>query len=183
MDSSTCVTVSCSSNCSSNGWVIASSAFFFVPGVIAFLRQSILVSIIFLMTALFSTLYHTSNEQDYGDMDVMWASMAILVALLMLAINAMHYAPWNWRVVLPLAFGVTGIVLYVVGGQYTNSGGEPSNYDLYHSLWHLFIGLAGIVLAWTPVDLTEVQYSYPDLYKKIYHNYRTIPLNDKTLFK
>lgn len=168
-----------SKDVSANPWVVASSAFFFVPGLIAFLRQSIIVAIIFLMTALFSTLYHTSCEQDYGDMDVMWASMAILVALLMVAINAMHYAPWNWRVLLPVAFGVTGVVLYVVGGQNTNSGGEPSNYDLYHSLWHLFIGLAGIVLAWTPVDLTEVQYSYPDLYRKIYYNYHAYPVNDK----
>lgn len=163
--------------------MIASSAFFFVPGLVAFLRQSILVAIVFLMSALFSTLYHTSNEQDYGDMDVMWANMAIFVALIMLAINAMHYAPWNWRVVLPLAFGVTGIVLYIVGGQNTHSGGEAVNYDLYHSLWHLFVGLAGLALAWTPVDFTEAQYSYPDLYRKIYHNYHNTPLNDKTLFR
>ena len=177
------VTTSVTSSSSGNAWVIASSAFFFVPGLVAFLRQSILVAIVFLMSALFSTLYHTSNEQDYGDMDVMWANMAIFVALIMLAINAMHYAPWNWRVVLPLAFGVTGIVLYIVGGQNTHSGGEAVNYDLYHSLWHLFVGLAGLALAWTPVDFTEAQYSYPDLYRKIYHNYHNTPLNDKTLFR
>lgn len=174
--------VSPTDSSTANAWVVASSAFFFVPGLVAFLRQSILVAIVFLMSALFSTLYHTSNEQDYGDMDVMWASMAIFIALLMLAINAMHYAPWNWRVILPLAFGVAGIVLYVVGGQKTTSG-EAVNYDLYHSLWHLFVGLAGLVLAWTPVDFTEVQYSYPDLYRKIYHHYRHTPLNDQTVFR
>lgn len=167
----------------SNPWVVASSAFFFVPAVIAFLRQSLLVAIVYIMSALFSTLYHTSNELDYGDMDVMWASMAILVSLVMLAIIAMHYAPWNWRVVLPVAFGVTAVVLYAVGGQNMDSTSKDSNYDLYHSLWHLFVGLAGIVLAWTPVDLTEVQYSYPELYVKIHTNYTKIPLNNKTLFR
>lgn len=170
------------SSSSANPWVVASSAFFFVPGLIAFLRQSIIVAIVFLMSALFSTLYHTSNEKDYSDMDVMWANMAILVALLMLAINAMHYAPWNWRVIWPLAFGVTGMVLYIVGGQNTTSGGESDHYDLYHSLWHLFVGLAGIILAWTPVDFSEMQYSYPDLYRKIYHNYRNTSFNDRSLF-
>ena len=101
----------------------------------------------------------------------------------MLAIDAIHYAPWNWRVLLPLAFGITGVVLYIVGGQNTNSKGEAVNYDLYHSLWHLFVGLAGLVLAWTPVDLTEVQYSYPDLYRKIYHHVKHVPINDHSLFR
>jgi hypothetical protein len=167
---------------SENPWVIASSALFFIPGIVAFLRQSIIVAIVFLMSALFSTLYHTSGQIDYGDSDVMWASMGILIALLMLAINAMHYPVWNWRVFVPVVSGITAVVLYVVGGQNTNSGGEGSHYDLYHSLWHVFITIGALALTLTPVDLTEIQYSYPNLYARIYDNYRHMPVNNKTIF-
>jgi len=90
----------------------------------------------------------------------------------MLAVISIHYAPWNWRVLLPSVFGIAGMSLYFVGGQNAPPGEkEDPNYDLYHSLWHLFMSIAGGVVAWTPVDFTEAQQSYGQVYVNLYRNY------------
>jgi predicted membrane channel-forming protein YqfA (hemolysin III family) len=148
-----------------NAYVVASSAFFFVPALLSLFRQCIFVSVVLINAALFSTLYHVSNEKNYEDLDVFWASLAVFVALLLLAVLALDYAPWNWRIVMPLLFGVTAFVLYFTDGQCQGDPCVPTQkYDLYHSLWHLFIGIAGIFLVWTPVDLSRaVRTTYADL--------------------
>jgi len=166
-------------------WVIASSAFFFVPTLLAFFRQSLLVTIIYFNAALFSTLYHVHDEKQYADLDVMWASLAVLISLVMLAVVALHYAPWNWRVFLPFAFGIAGFIVYFVGGQASDTcvAEGDDDYDLFHSLWHLFVGLAGLFIVWTPVDLSEASVSYGELYMKIIKNYCTNTVSEKSLLK
>lgn len=166
-------------------WVIASSALFFIPAVLAFFTQSLIVTIIFTMSATFSTLYHVKSEKQYAELDVVWASLAVAVALVMLAIQSLHHAPWNWRVSLPVIFGVAGFVLYFVGGQASDTCDieKSPEYDLFHSLWHLFIAMAGTVLVLTPVDLSESQLSYLKLAKKISRNYNRIKFNEKSLLK
>lgn len=147
-----------------DGFVIASSALFFVPALISAFRQQLIVTITFTGAALFSTLYHSYNEQEFTELDVIWASLAILVALLMLAVLVRHYRPWHWRVSLPLALGLTALILYFVEGRNSTSNSvDPSHYNLYHSLWHLFVALSALVLVWTPVDLRETFCSYASL--------------------
>lgn len=165
-------------------WVIASSALFFIPAVLAFFTQSLIVTIIFVNSATFSTLYHVKNEKQYADLDVVWASLAVAVALVMLAILSLHHAPWNWRVLLPVVFGVAGFVLYFSGGQASDTCDieNDGDYDVFHSLWHLFVAMAGTTLVLTPVDLSESQLSYLDLAKKISKNYNKTKFNEKTLW-
>jgi predicted membrane channel-forming protein YqfA (hemolysin III family) len=166
-------------------WVVASSAFFFLPALISFFRQNVVVTIIFFNAALFSTLYHVHDQDQYAELDVLWASLAVLTALTLLAVIAQHYAPWNWRVILPFLLGLTAFVLYFVGGQIseTEEAEKRDDYELYHSLWHLFVGLAGLVLAWTPVNLAEANLSYKDLYSKIVKGYSTTEVTERTLLQ
>ncbi len=168
---------------SSHAWVIASSSLFFIPAIMSFFRQSLLVTIVFLCSALFSTLYHSSNEKSYADMDVLWANLAIFTALVLLALIAVRYPIWNWRVLLPVVFGLIGLVLYFVEGQADPNHPVDVHYDLYHSLWHLFICLAGVVLVWTPVDLSEANASYAEIYIKILKNNADYSLNTHSLLK
>ena len=166
-------------------WVVASSAFFFLPAFISFFRQSAIITIIFFNAALFSTLYHIHNEDQYAELDVLWASLAVLAALTLMTVIAQHYAPWNWRILLPFILGFTGFILYFVGGQNssTEEAEKSDDYDLYHSLWHVFVGLAGLVIVWTPVDLSEAKVSYGELYLKIIKKYCPTKVTEKTLLQ
>jgi len=169
---------------SGNPWVIASSAFFFIPAILALFRQSLVVAIIYFNAAIFSTLYHVSDQKQYAELDVIWASLAILISLVMLAVISLYYAPWNWRVFLPFMFGISGLIVYFVGGQCSDTcQTNDHHYVLYHSLWHLFIGLAGLAVVWTPVKLQEAQFSYGELYLKIYANYNNNRLNEKSFLR
>lgn len=157
-------------------WVIASSAFLFIPALIALLRQSIVVAIVLFNAAMFSTLYHVNDQQAYAEMDVVWASLTVLISLTMLALLAARYPPWNWRIILPFLLGVAGIIVYFVGGQYHDSAemeadNENNHYDLWHSLWHFLVGTAVLLIVWTPVDLSEASMSYAELSRKIQRNF------------
>ena len=163
-----------------NPWVVASSAFFFAPAVVSLFRQHLIVTIIYTNAALFSTLYHVHNEQEYADLDVVWASLAVAVSMLLLAVLALHYAPWNWRVFLPFALGLAGMIVYFVAGQaFDAEEARTEHYEIYHSLWHLFVGLAGLILVWTPVDLREANLSYGELYLKISKRMGIYPVGKK----
>ena len=146
-----------------------------------------LVFIVLLLSATFSTLYHVNYEQEYSDLDVIWASLAIVVALIMLAVFAMKYAPWNWRVMLPLVFGLTGLIIYFVGGHASGNCAaviEDANYDLYHSLWHLFVGLAALVLVWTPANLMDAAgHSYGEIYQKIVENFYSNSVDQNSVLR
>ena len=156
---------------SGQGWVIASSALFFVPAAISVFRQSLLITLIFAATALFSTLYHASNETKYEEIDVFFACLSIILSLVMLALIAIHYAPWSWRVLLPVIFGAVGMIVYFLEGQASPDHSDlGDHYELYHSLWHLFIAIAGTILVWTPVNLGETSLSYSELYLKMKKN-------------
>lgn len=165
-----------------NAWVVASSSLFFVPAFLAFFRQNIVVAIIFFNAALFSTLYHLNDETEYEDLDVLWASLAVLISLVLLAVLARHYPPWHLRILVPFFLGVAGFIVYFVGGQMSSDPAvtEDDHYDLYHSLWHLFIGLAGAAVAWTPVNLAEANFTYGELYLDIARKYSHSPVNLKT---
>lgn len=154
-------------------WVVASSALFFVPALLAFLRQSVVVAIVYINAALFSTLYHANAEQKYEELDVFWANVAVLLSLVMLAVISIRYAPWNWRVLLPSLFGITGMALYFVGGQDETPSvtQHDPHYEVYHSLWHLFMSMAATVLVWTPVNFAEAHQSYGEVYLNLYKNY------------
>jgi uncharacterized membrane protein YfcA len=167
-----------------NGFVIASSAFLFIPTFISFFRQSLIVTIILLNSAIFSTLYHLSDEKDYETFDLIWASLAILIGLLLLAALARKYPPWNWRIFMPFALSTAAFVIYFVeGSASTTEDTDSSHYDLWHSLWHLLIGLAGLFLVWTPVNLADANISYADLYVNLYKNSTHSKLDKFTLLE
>lgn len=167
-----------------NGFVVASSAFLFVPTLVSFFRQSLIVTIVFFNAALFSTLYHTADEQEYEQLDLIWASLAVFTALVLLAAIARNFPPWNWRVILPVFLGLTAFIIYFSAGHSNDlSDTNSDQYTLWHSLWHLLVGLAGLFLVWTPVNLNDANVSYGELYQDIVRKYCTTSFNKKTVLK
>ncbi len=146
-------------------WVVVSSSLFFIPGTIALFRQNIIVALVLLTSALFSMLYHVNNELAYSELDVIWASLAVLVSFILLAVLLTQYPPWNWRVLLPLAFGFAGLIVYFLEGQSTATITDE-HYEIYHSVWHLCIALAGISLVYTPVSLTDANFTFYEMVVK-----------------
>jgi len=126
------------------------------------------VTLIYFFSALFSTLYHASDEKNYADEDVTWATFAILISLILLAILTVHYPIWNWRILIPIIFGVAGIVIYVSHGQLSQTPCDQADteYVIYHDIWHLLMAIAASALVWSPVDLSEANLSYIEMYKK-----------------
>lgn len=169
-----------------NAYVVGSSALFFVPTLLSFFRQSIVVTIVLFNAALFSTLYHFSDETEYENLDIIWASITVLMALLLMAILARRFPPWNWRVFLPFSFGLAAFIVYFTQGQARATEGsdeldtDSNTYILWHSLWHVLIGLAGTFLVWTPVNLADANISYAQLYKDIHRNYVKNTMNVET---
>jgi len=155
-------------------WVIASSALFFIPTIISFFRQSVVVTLIYFFSALFSTLYHASDEGSYSEEDVMWAVLAIFISLVMLAILTLHYPIWNWRIIIPIIFGIAGIVIYVTQGQLSETPCDKAdeNYAIYHSIWHVLMCVSATSLVWSPIDLSEANMSYAQMYVEIRRNNR-----------
>lgn len=148
-------------------WVVASSSLFFVPAFIALGRQNVVVAIVLMASSLFSLLYHINDERAYEELDVIWASLAVLIALLLLCVLLTRYVPWHPRVALPLAFGLAGLLVYFLEGQSTGTGGTDSNhYELYHSLWHFFVALSATALVWTPVQMSELNFTFYDMLGK-----------------
>jgi NADH:ubiquinone oxidoreductase subunit 5 (subunit L)/multisubunit Na+/H+ antiporter MnhA subunit len=159
--------------------LIVSSALFFIPTALSFFRQSIVVTLIYFFSALFSTLYHANNEQSFSDEDVTWATFAILISLILLAVLTVHYPIWNWRIIVPILFGVAGIVIYVTEGQLSEAPCDHADdtYTTWHNIWHLLMAIAATVLVWTPVDLSEANMTYIEMYKKSARNNQKTPLN------
>lgn len=145
-----------------------SSGLFFVPTIIAFFRQSFLITIIFFNAALFSTLYHASNEENYEELDVMWANLAVLCSLIILVIVSKRYSPWNWRVLVPTIFGLGAFGLYFGYGRApeTTNTELDNEYNLFHSLWHVLISISGMFVAWQTCDLSEINSTFASMYGK-----------------
>lgn len=158
-------------HCDSHTWVIASSGLFFIPAVVALFRQSLLISIILLSSALFSTLYHASTETSYAELDVFFASLALIIAVIMLLIVASRYGVLSWRFFCPFSLGLAGLIVYFVEGQFDPVRPQAScHYDLFHSLWHLLLSIAAFILVMTPVDVSLVKLNLVELFSKSQRN-------------
>lgn len=148
-----------------NPWVIASSTTFFVPALVASCYQSILVAIVFFNAALFSTMYHAYGENRYESLDIIWASLALLLALMLIAVLVKRFGVWSWQVLLPMLMGSTAIVLYLTEGNITGNM-RPSEYETFHSLWHVLSSIAVTLLAMHPVRLSELDVTYPEVFRR-----------------
>lgn len=148
----------------SHNWVVASAALFFVPATISVFTQNLLVSIIYFGSALFSTLYHAYDETQFVEEDLLFAILAIVISLVVLAVIARHFSWYSWRILVPLLSGVTGVGIYFCQGQLSLP--EPISYEIYHSIWHLLMALSATFLVFTRVDLSEARFSYAELFTR-----------------
>jgi len=162
----------------SSPWIIGTSCTLFLPALITFFKQSIIVFIIVFNAALYSTLYHITDEDDrYETYDVVFALLGVTIGLVVLALLSRKYKFYNWRVLIPVVFSIIASVIYFYHGTCHRSQDKideksctesNANYELYHSLWHLLMAGAGTALFWTPVDLKDsLDLTYRDVVFKI----------------
>ena len=153
---------------SGNKYTVASAAFLFVPTLISVYTQAMPVTLTFAFSTVFSTMYHASDEDDYETLDVIWANIAMFLALIMIGLIAIRYGIFHWRVLVPFILGAAAIFIYFFNG-YADDDENPNDlpdYDLYHSLWHVFLGLAAISIVITPVDIRDASGSYWEMIRK-----------------
>jgi hypothetical protein len=152
-----------------NPFVIASSAAFFIPSAISLKTQNLLVSIILIGTSVSSTLYHINDEEDFSDLDQIFAVLTLVISVVLLSIILIRHGYKSWRFYIPAVFAFVAIAIYSSKGMLKEGqeSDDASHYDLWHSLWHLFIFLSGLSLVITPVELEDVKYLSIHRYKDL----------------
>jgi hypothetical protein len=125
-----------------DGFVVGSAASLFLPAVISLYTQPFFVSLVLLLAALFSTLYHESDETTYATADEITALIAFLLVFVMLTLLAVKYGIFSRRVVIPFVFGAVAVGFYLFGNDQEGDGLTTRAEDINHSIWHIGTTLA-----------------------------------------
>jgi hypothetical protein len=127
------------------------NTFFFIPPFILTLKGYHIFSIILFLAALFSTLYHESNQTRFVELDMVFASLSIFIILyLYLFICLKIYHPLSHQILLPLIFGILSLVVYFIKGDHHYD--DLEYYSFYHSCWHMLAFISSLlVVLYTPM--------------------------------
>lgn len=131
-----------------------SSGLMFIPALISLHTQPIIISIILLMASIFSTLYHLSDECNHATSDEIWASLTLMILLVMTLRLAAELGFFNWRVISIFALGITAIVAYMTHGSRHDTSQTSHKYELWHSLWHTFAAVAATLIVMKKSSIT-----------------------------
>ncbi len=123
-----------------------SSALMFIPAIISLKTQPIIFSVVLFMAAIFSTLYHLSDEANHATSDEIWASLTLMLILVMSLRLAAELGFFHWRVVSIFAFGITAIVAYMTHGCRNDTTVTSHEYEMWHSIWHTFAAAAATLV-------------------------------------
>lgn len=150
--------------------VTLSGASLFLAAGVSFFYQPAFVTIILFMSAYFSTLYHESDEQMYITEDLIFAFMGFVLVFTMIIILAVKHGIFNYRVLIPLVFGIIAISFFLGGGSDFDETDNitPENYETYHSLWHIFTSLAAISVVVQDVDWSLVTKKFTDVRRGVF---------------
>ena len=117
-----------------NGLVVATNIAFFVPAYLATERSLWLATTIYVLLAVFSSIYHATDNPRWRPFDLLfaygamgWNAWACLHSLL-------HNGHSEWA--------VQGILL-AAAALWTYFRARFSQYALWHSIWHCLSGAAG----------------------------------------
>ena len=155
--------------------VVSSSALFFIPTIISAFTQHLMIFVILFMTSLFSTLYHSFDEEKFETIDTIFASLSLILAILLTFALGLQYkmAKSNSfekkqllaRLLIVVIFGVAALVCYFVGGSDLSEDDDTDNdhYDALHASWHIGLFVAGTALVAKRIDLSLLNKSLKDI--------------------
>ena len=123
-----------------------SSTLMFIPACISLYTQPMVVSFILMMASIFSTLYHMSDECHHATTDELWASLTLMVLLVMTLRLAAELGILNWRVLLTIVSGVTAITAYMYKGSRQDTTVTSTEYEKWHSVWHTLAAVAATLI-------------------------------------
>ena len=120
--------------------------------------QPTVVALILIFAALFSTGYHSSDESDFLTQDLIASAVAGVLVLIMFILMLKDYPIWHWRPALPLILGVTGAAIFVSHGSVKEfvDPNTVEDWEMYHSIWHVFTTLATFFVVLTKVDFNRL---------------------------
>lgn len=155
--------------------VVSSSALFFIPTIISAFTQHVIIFIILFMTSLFSTLYHSFDEEKFETIDTIFASLSLILAILLTFALGLQYKMakdqstqkkrYLARLIIVVIFGIGALVAYFLGGSDLDSDDDTDNehYDALHSGWHMGLFVAGTALVAQPINLSILNKSLKEI--------------------
>ncbi len=150
-----------------------SSAMLFIPAIVSLYTQTLMISIVLLLASTFSTMYHLSDEESHGTSDEIWASLTLMVLLVLSLRLSAELGFIHWRVISIWAIGITAIVAYLTYGCRSDTSVTSEKYELWHSLWHTFAAIAALLVVY---KRSTIQFhsdeSFVDWLKRSFHKSR-----------
>lgn len=123
-----------------------SSALMFIPAIISLKTQPVIFSIVLFMASIFSTLYHVSDECNHATSDEIWASLTLMLILVMSLRLSAELGFFHWRVGSIWALGIIAIVAYMTHGCRNDTSVTSHEYEMWHSIWHTFAAAAATLV-------------------------------------
>lgn len=143
---------------------VGSAASLYIPATIAVFYQPFFVGVILLLSATFSTLYHSSDEMSYITTDEIFATVAFLLIVFMLTLLAFKHGVLSFRVLVPFIIGVAGTVIYTTVGNAQGVGETlEGNTEVYHAVWHVCTTVAALLVVVQDVPWNMFTKKYPEL--------------------
>jgi hypothetical protein len=125
----------------------------FVPALISLYTQPVAISVILFMAAIFSTLYHLSNECRHATSDEIWASLTVMVILVLGLRLTAELGFFHWRVLAIFSTGITAFVAYLTHGSREDTSVTTFKYELWHSIWHTLAAFAATLVVMKKSDI------------------------------
>lgn len=123
----------------------------FIPVVVSMFKQSMIITIIMGLAAFWSTIYHTFDENAFGDIDMIWANVTTGVILVLMTVSSIQYGIFSWQTLPSILVSLASATIYVVKG-YKTSEIDSKDYELWHGVWHLLAALSAFMLVIHPLD-------------------------------
>jgi hypothetical protein len=146
-----------------------SSTLMFIPAMISLYTQPMIISFVLFMASIFSTLYHMSDECNHATSDEIWASLTLMILLVMTLRLAAELGMFHWRVLLAFVFGVTAITAYMTKGSRNDTTETSIEYEKWHSIWHTFAAAAATVIV---LQKSKITFRSDTLMKDTYQKSR-----------
>jgi len=133
------------------------SSWLFLPMAIMLAVSGSRLGIVYAASAFASYLYHKSKEDEFVFTDhfLAWISIGVNFWL------AYHTESWIMTVIGAL-FVLKALDSYELAKNRQNIRARHDNYEMHHTMWHIWCGIAGIFLV--------LGYKY-DFYWRIYEDY------------
>jgi hypothetical protein len=131
-------------------FVFLSALTLYIPATVSIWTQPFPITLILFASATWSSLYHYHREQEYGQLDVIWANITSLFTALMLILVSMQFGFFSKQVMWPLFVALVALFIYDTKA-FIHEGETPQdvpNYNIWHGIWHLLSSLTALLLVY-----------------------------------